>query len=95
VGDQLGEVALVIAELSVDPAYGEGEAAGLGAPDGVFAGLVLTAAAARDGSEPGGGQGAAGQRSVGVAAGEQQRAQAIDRPSLGCGQLPASAEQDA
>jgi hypothetical protein len=52
VGDQVGEVALVIGEFSVDPADGEGEAAGLGAPDGVFAGLVLTAAAARDGSEP-------------------------------------------
>ena len=74
VGDQLGEVALVIAELSVDPAYGEGEAAGLGAPDGVFAGLVLTAAAARDGSEPVGGQGAAGQRSVGVAHDHRRRA---------------------
>jgi len=61
----------------------------------VFAGLVLTAAAARDGSEPVGGQRAAGQRSVGVAAGEQQRAQAIDRPRLGCGEFPASAEQNA
>ena len=89
VGDQVGEVALVIGELSVDPADGESEAAGLGAPDRVFAGLVLTAAAARDGSEPVGGQRAAGQRSVGVAAGEQQRAQTIDRPSLGCGELRA------
>ena len=52
VGDQVGEVAFVIGEFSVDPADGEGEPAGLGAPDGVFAGLVLTAAAARDGSEP-------------------------------------------
>ena len=43
VGDQIGEVALVIGEFSVDPADGEGEPAGLGAPDGVFAGLVLTA----------------------------------------------------
>ena len=88
-------MALVIGEFSVDPADGEGEAAGLGAPDCVFAGLVLTAAAARDGSEPVGGQRAAGQRTVGVAAGEQQRAQAIDRPSLGCGEFPASAEQNA
>jgi len=36
-----------------------------------------------------------GERSVGVAAGEQQRAQAIDRPRLGCGEFPASAEQNA
>jgi hypothetical protein len=39
VGDQVGEMPLVIGEFSVDPADGEGEAAGLGAPDGVFAGL--------------------------------------------------------
>ena len=65
VGDQLGEVALVIGEFLVDPADGESEAAGLGAPDGLFAGLVLTAAAAGDGSEPVRRQGAAGQRSVG------------------------------
>jgi hypothetical protein len=44
VGDQVGEVALVIGELTVDPADGESEAADLGAPDRVFAGLVLTAA---------------------------------------------------
>jgi hypothetical protein len=49
VGDQVGEVPLVIGELSVDPA--DGEAASFGAPDGVFAGLVLSAAAARDASE--------------------------------------------
>ena len=67
-GDQLGEVALVIGEISVDPADGEGEAANLGAPDCVFGCLVLTAAV---------------QRSVSVAAGEQQCAQTIDRLSLG------------
>ena len=39
VGDQVGEVAFVIGEFSVDPADGEGEAASLGAPDGVFAGF--------------------------------------------------------
>ena len=88
-------MAFVIGEFSVDPADGEGEAAGLGAPDGVFAGLVLTAAAAGDGSKPVGGQRAAGQRSVGIAAGEQQRAQPIDRLRLGCGEFPASAEQNA
>jgi hypothetical protein len=70
-------------------------AAGLCEPERVFAGLMLTAAAARDGSEPVRGQRAAGQRSVGVAAGEQQRAQTIDRPRLGCGEFPASAEQNA
>jgi hypothetical protein len=43
----------------------------------------------------GGPRRAAGQRMVGVAAGEQQRAQAIDRPRLGCGEFPASAEQNA
>ena len=93
IGDQVGEVALVIGELSVDPADGEGEAAGLGAPDGVFAGLVLTAAAAGDGSEPVGGQRAAGQRSVSITADGEQRAQTIDRPRLGCGEFPASAKQ--
>ena len=72
--DQVDEVAFVIGEFSVDPADGEGEAASLGAPDGVFAGFVLTAAAAGDGSEPVRRQRAAGQRPVGVAAGEQQRA---------------------
>jgi len=95
VGDQVGELALVVGELSVDPADGQGEAAGLGAPDRVFAGLVLSAAAARDGSEPLRRQRAPGQRSVGVAAGEQQRAQAIDRSRLGCGEFPASVEQNA
>ncbi len=71
VGDEVGEVAFVIGEFSVDPTDREGEAAGLGAPDRVFAGLVLTAAAARDGNELFRRQRAAGQRMVGVAAGEQ------------------------
>src|SRR5215203_5785526 len=55
---------LLSASSRVDPADGEGEAAGLGAPDRLFAGLVLTAAAARDDSEPVRRQRAAGQRSV-------------------------------
>jgi hypothetical protein len=35
------------------------------------------------------------KRSHGVAAGEQQRPQTIDRPRLGCGEFPVSAEQNA
>ena len=48
--------ALALVCSAAASADGEGEAAGLGAPDGVFAGVVLTDAAARDGSEPVGGQ---------------------------------------
>jgi len=92
-GDHVGQVPLVIGELTVDPADGEGEPTCLSAADRVFAGLVLVTAAAGDGSEPVGRQRAVGQRSVGVAAGEQQRAQAIDRPRLGCGEFAASASK--
>jgi len=95
VSDQLGELPLVVGELSVDPTDGEGEPADLGTPDRVFAGLVLAAAAAGDGSQPVRRERAARQRPVSVAAGEQQRAQSIDAPRLGRGEVPASAEQDA
>jgi hypothetical protein len=92
-------VPLVVGELSTEPADGHSEPASLRAADGVFARLVLTTAAARDDSKPVRGQRAARQYSVGVVAGEQQRAQPIDRPGLGRGvgggEVAASAEQNA
>jgi hypothetical protein len=68
---------------------------GLGAADGVFAGLVLATAAARDDGQPVRGQRATRQHTVGVVAGEQQCTQPIDYSGLGRGEVPASAEQNA